>query len=294
MKQARPELLNVPIIQYFSLKRDPFSDNLKATELCQLPSIREVATTVEMVSQNHYHFAFTGPTGSGKSTILRYVCDRQERLGDKVVMLNGGNWGFGEFLRQVMEPLGIEYRAYHPSTMIRLIQQQMMKSAEDGKKVIIAIDEADKLRNDVFFQLHLLACTPDRGEAIASLLLSGQDSVVDKLVNPLATPLKSRMYPGHYIAPINRQMYRDYVQHHMKLCGLREDCVDDLALEHIWKATSGNLRSIGMTFRIALQYAANHELPKIDAACAKAAFADWWATAMVADHYSDAMDASNA
>ncbi len=294
MKQARPELLNVPIIQYFSLKRDPFSDNLKATELCQLPSIREVATTVEMVSQNHYHFAFTGPTGSGKSTILRYVCDRQERLGDKVVMLNGGNWGFGEFLRQVMEPLGIEYRAYHPSTMIRLIQQQMMKSAEDGKKVIIAIDEADKLRNDVFFQLHLLACTPDRGEAIASLLLSGQDSVVDKLVNPLATPLKSRMYPGHYIAPINRQMYRDYVQHHMKLCGLREDCVDELALEHIWKATSGNLRSIGMTFRIALQYAANHELPKIDAACTKAAFADWWATAMVADHYSDAMDASNA
>ena len=251
-------------------------------------------TTVEMVSQNHYHFSFTGPTGSGKSTILRYVCDRQERLGDKVVMLNGGNWGFGEFLRQVMEPLGIEYRAYHPSTMIRLIQQQMMKSAEDGKKVIIAIDEADKLRNDVFFQLHLLACTPDRGEAIASLLLSGQDSVVDKLVNPLATPLKSRMYPGHYIAPINRQMYRDYVQHHMKLCGLREDCVDELALEHIWKATSGNLRSIGMTFRIALQYAANHELPKIDAACAKAAFADWWATAMVVDHDSDAMDASNA
>ncbi|HAF86648.1 MAG TPA: hypothetical protein DCG32_09880, partial [Sphaerochaeta sp.] len=273
MKQARPELLNVPIIQYFSLKKDPFSDNLKASELCDLPSIREVATTVEMVSQNHYHFAFTGPTGSGKSTILRYVCDRQERLGDKVVMLNGGNWGFGEFLRQVMEPLGIDYKAYHPSTMIRLIQQQMMKSAEDGKKVLIAIDEADKLRNDVFFQLHLLACMPDRGEALASLLLSGQDGLADKLVNPLATPLKSRMYPGHYIAPINRQMYRNYVQHHMKLCGLRDDCIDDLALEHIWKATSGNLRSIGMTFRIALQYAANHEMHKIDAACAKAAFA---------------------
>jgi type II secretory pathway predicted ATPase ExeA len=293
MKQARPDLLNVPIIQYFGLRRDPFSDNLKASELCELPSIREVATTVEMVSQNHYHFAFTGPTGSGKSTILRYVCDRQERLGDRVLMLNGGSWGFGEFLRQVMEPLGIDYRAYHPSTMIRLIQTQMMKSAEEGKKMVIAIDEADKLRNEVFFQLHLLTCMPDRGEALASLLLSGQDGLADKLVNPLAAPLKSRMYPGHYIAPINRQMYRDYVHHHMKLCGLRDDCIDELALEHIWKATSGNLRSIGMTFRIALQYAANHELHKIDAACSKAAFADWWGSAVISDHYADAMDAPN-
>jgi type II secretory pathway predicted ATPase ExeA len=151
----------------------------------------------------------------------------------------------------------------------------------------------DKLRNDVFFQLHLLARMPDRGEALASLLSSGQDGLTDKLVNQLATPLKSRMYPGYYIAPINRQMYRNYVQHHMKLCGLRDDCIDDLALEHIWKATSGNLRSIGMTFRIALQYAANHELHKIDAACAKAAFADWWDIAVTSDPYTNAMDISN-
>lgn len=293
MKQARPELLNVPIIQYFNLKKNPFSDDLKASELCELPSMKEVATTVEMISLNHYHFAFTGPTGSGKSTILRYVCDRQEQLGDKVLILNGGNWGFAEFLRQVMDPLGIDYRAYHPSTMIKYIQAQIMKITDDGKRVLIAIDEADKLRNDVFYQLHLLSNTPNKGEAIASLLLSGQDGLADKLVNPMATPLKSRMCPGHYISPINRNMYRNYVQHHMKLCGLRQDCVDDLALEHIWKATSGNLRSIGMTFRIALQYAANHGLSKIDAACAKAAFADWWDTSVSNDLYGDDLGVSN-
>ena len=103
----------------------------------------------------------------------------------------------------------------------------------------------------------------------------GQDTLADKLANPMAMPLKSRMYPGYYIAPINRQLFRQYVQHHMKLCALRDDIIDDLALEHIWKATSGNLRSIGMTFRFALQYAANNNLGRLDAACAKAAFATW-------------------
>jgi len=293
MKQARPELLNVPIVQYFGLKRDPFSDNIKASELCDLPSVREVATTVEMVSLNRYHFAFTGPTGSGKSTILRYVCDRQARLGDKVVLLNGGDWGFGEFLRQVIEALGIDFRAFHPSTMIRLIQNQMAKVADDGKKIMIAVDECDKIRNDAFCQLHLLACAPDKGEAVATLLLCGQDTLADKLANPLAMPLKSRMYPGYYIAPINRQMFRTYVQHHMKLCALREDVIDDLALEHIWKATSGNLRSIGMTFRFALQYAANNNLSKLDAACAKAAFATWWDTSSNSELYGDAMENSH-
>lgn len=279
MKPARPELLNTPVVQYFGLKREPFSDKLKASELCELPSVREIASIVEMVVQNHYHFAFTGVTGCGKSTILRYVCDRQERLGNKIVMANGGAWGFGEFLRQIMMGLGIDFKAYQPSTMIRLIQNQIRTLRDDGKQVVIAVDESDKLRNDVFQQLHLLVSSPDSGEALAPMVLSGQESLADRLVNPLATPLRSRMYPGYYVSAINRQTYRSYVQHHMDLCGMRADVVDDLALEHIWKASSGNLRSIGMNFRIAIQYAANHELPRLDAASLKVAFTDWWSIA---------------
>lgn len=288
MKQARPQLLNIPITQYFSLKRDPFSDDLKSTELCDLPSVRDIASIVEMICTNHCHFAFTGTTGSGKTTILRYVCDRQSRLGYKVVLATGGDWGFGEFLRQVMRGVGVEFRSYQPSNMIELIQTQMQKLAEEGLGVLLAIDEADKLRPEVFQQLHLLSCSPSKGEAIASILVSGQDSLADKLTNPAALPLKSRMYPGYYIAPINRQVYRKYVKHHRDLCGLREDCIDDLALEHIWQSTTGNLRSIGMAFRFALQYAANHDIAKIDAACAKAAFATWWDTTQVMGAFHEA------
>lgn len=277
MKQARPDLLNVPIMSFFSLKREPFGDNIRPSELFELPGLRHVASIAEAVWLNKSHFAFTGPTGCGKSSIIRYICDRQERLGAKVVLLNGGDWGFGEFLRQIMGALNIDFRAYQPSTMIRLIQAQMAKLAEDGHTVMLVIDEADKLRNTAFYQLHLPITAPDQGQALATLIVCGQDSLADKLANPLAAPIKTRMYPGHYIPPINRQTYHDYVVHHMQLCGLRKDCVDDLALEHIWKATSGNLRSIGMTFRFALQYAANNNIPRIDAACAKAAFSDWWA-----------------
>jgi len=282
MKQARPVLINVPIVQYFNLKREPFSDGIKASELCDLPSVKDIASIVEMVCMNRSHFAFTGSTGCGKSTILRYVCDRQERLGFKVVMVNGGDWGFGEFLRQVMAALGIDYKAYQPSTMIKLIQMQILKSAEDGRPVLLAVDESDKLRDSVFFQMHLVTCAPEKGDSIASILLSGQDGLADKLTNPLAMPLCSRMYPGYFIVPINRQMYITYVHHHMALCALRKDCVDDIALEHIWKATSGNLRSIGMAFRFALQFAANHDTGKVDATCARAAFTEWWDTSRLA------------
>ncbi len=276
MKQARPDLLNVPITGYFGLKREPFGDNIRPSELFELPGLRHVASMAEAVWLNKSHFAFTGATGCGKSSIIRYICDRQERLGAKVVLLNGGDWGFGEFLRQIMGALNIDFRAYQPSTMIRLIQAQMTKLAEDGHSVILVVDEADKLRTEAFTQLHLPISSPERGEALATLIVCGQASLADKLANPLAAPIRTRMYPGHYILPIGRQAYRDYVAHHMRLCGLREDCVDELALEHIWKATSGNLRSIGMTFRFALQYAANNSIPRLDAACAKAAFSGWW------------------
>jgi len=45
-----------------------------------------------------------------------------------------------------------------------------------------------------------------------------------------------------------------------------------------------------MTFRFALQYAANNDLGKLDAACAKAAFATWWDTSSNSDLYGEVME----
>lgn len=49
-----------------------------------------------------------------------------------------------------------------------------------------------------------------------------------------------------------------------------------------------------MTFRFALQYAANHDFGKIDAACAKAAFSDWWDTSGMVDAFAELQEPDHA
>jgi type II secretory pathway predicted ATPase ExeA len=260
---------NAPMTQFFELRRQPFPQTLHPKEMYALPQMEAVSGMTEFAFQNSMFYAIIGAVGCGKSSALRFACDRLAQHQAMVLEVVGGIWSFTEFLRQILAALGIEFKPYQPSVMVRLIQERLIAIQNDGKKCILIVDEAHLLRGDVYAQLHILSQHPEAKRPLFSLMLCGQEELAEKLSYPQARPLMSRIAEGFYMQPLGRDDFDGYIGHHMRLAGAKGQVFDAMALDALWQCSNGNLRSIGNHALSALQYAANTDCRMVTAECVR-------------------------
>lgn len=235
-----------------------------------LPHVKDIAAMCEFAYQNGLYYALIGSVGCGKSSALRYACSRLKKSQHAVVLnITGGIWSFTEFLRQLLNELGRDFRQYQPTVMVRLIQEKLLSFHSDGKKCIILVDEAHLLKNDVFSQIHILAQNAQASHPLFSLMLCGQEELAEKLSTPQARPLMSRIVEGYYVPQIKREDFISYVDHHMNIAGAKGQIFDELALDALWQVSNANLRSIGNNALSALQWAANNDVRPVTAECVR-------------------------
>jgi len=272
----RHENLNIPLSQYFELKKAPFPQMLAPKDMLMLPHLRDVAQMTEFAFQNNMFYAIIGAVGCGKSSALQYSCERLTSRQAKIINIVGGIWSFTELMRQVLAALGTEFKPYQPAVMVRLIQDRLQSIHNDGKKCIIIIDEAHLLRADVYTQLHILGQSPETTHSLFSLMLCGQEELAEKISTPQARPLLSRIAEGYYVSALSHTDFIDYINHHLQLAGAKRELFDDLGREAIWQCSNANLRSIGNSCLAAMQYAANNDIHTVTAECVRKSQRTWW------------------
>ena len=278
--------LNVPIMQFFEMKKAPFPQSLGAKDIYELPHVRETSEMAEFAFQNGMFYAVIGDVGSGKTSALRYACARLENRRATVISIVGGMWSFTEFMRQILAFFGCDVRNYQMGVMVRMIQDKLLAIQADGRKCILLIDEAHLLKSDVFAQLHILSQREESKGPLFSLMLCGQEELAEKLSSPTAKPLMSRIASGYYVPPLRKEDFIAYIDHHLLLAGRREQVFDDLGLDALWQVSNANLREIGTNALLAMQYAANNDFHTVTAECVRKSQRPLWSSV---DHSADAV-----
>jgi general secretion pathway protein A len=276
LSALKQEHLNIPMTQFFELKKAPFPQMVAPKEMLLFPHLKEVAQMIEFAFQHHMFYAIIGAVGCGKSSALMYSCERLTSKQAKILTIVGGMWSFTELMRQILAALGTEFKPYQPAVMVRLIQDRLQAIHQDGKKCIIIIDEAHLLRADAFAQLHILGQSPESEHSLFSLMLCGQEELAEKISTPQARPLLSRIAEGYYVSALSHSDFYDYIDHHMKLAGANRMLFDELGLEAVWQGSNANLRSIGNCCLAAMQYAANNDVHIVNAECVRKSQKPWW------------------
>lgn len=273
---APAQNLNVPMAQFFELKKTPFPQILTPKDMLVLPQLKAVAEMTEFAFHNSMFYAVIGAVGCGKSSALQYSCERLVSRQAAIVNIIGGIWSFTELLRQILAALSVEFKPYQPSVMVRLIQERLMAIQNDGKKCIVIIDEAHLLRPDVYAQLHILAQHPEARNSLFSLMLCGQEELAEKISSPQSRPLLSRIAEGYYVSALSHDDFDDYIDHHLQLAGARHEVFEPLGREAVWQCSNANLRSIGNACLAAMQYAANNDIRMVNAECVRKSQRAWW------------------
>lgn len=230
-------------IEYFGMKKNPFLNNILTKDLFHLPGTLAVKQRMDYILQNGGIMAVTGDVGIGKSTALRFSVDQYHKAEVHNIYITATSGSPIELYKQISWELQLNLKMGSKAFILRAIKENIKDFILQKKcKLIIIIDEASLLRSDVFSELHTLTQFEFDSSNLFSLVLSGQNTLMDKLKHRTSAALASRIITRAHLDNLSRDQMSDYINHHIKVTGIKKNIFSENALTAIHQGSGGILR----------------------------------------------------
>ena len=127
--------------------------------------------------------ALIAEPGMGKTTLLFELL---RSLGNSAtsVFLFQTQCSPEDFLRSILADLGMDHRGANLAEMQSRLNQVVLKEAAAGKRVVVAIDEAQNLEEPVLELFRMLSNFETPREKLMQIILTGQPQLATKLSSP--------------------------------------------------------------------------------------------------------------
>ncbi|MGD9224395.1 MAG: AAA family ATPase [Desulfobacteraceae bacterium] len=249
---------------FFGFTREPFVADLAQNEILETEAVTEVKTRFDYVVRLGAVGVVTGEIGSGKSTALRFASGTLHPSEYQVFYVTASSGSILELYRQILEVLSVGKTSNSRAVLTALIRKEIAQLVEEKKlRVALIIDEASLLRLEVFAELHTICQFHKDSKHYLPLILAGQANLVDKLMYRASAPLASRVVARSHLEGLDRQGMHQYIKHHLKLAGIKNNLFEDSALTAIHQGSGGLLRKSNHLARGALIAAATSKSTQV-------------------------------
>ncbi len=228
---------------------------------------RAMDGVVEGVQQREGISILTGPTGCGKTMLMRAI---SENLGNTVIplFLQYAGLNFREFVNFLHNSLHVAEEIQDASNKAIGLRQFLYAQAERGETSIIFIDEAQNLDPDVLRMLPKLACfdqLEDGTNVGLQFMLTGGSELSELLEDSSFTEVRDAIARRYEL----RFFTRDELKHFLKkrlapLEKITPEPITGHAINAVAKYTGGSPRLIGMICSHAMLFAAENPGRSID------------------------------
>ncbi|MCP4113393.1 MAG: AAA family ATPase [Desulfobacteraceae bacterium] len=239
--------------EYFAMKQEPFINDIPTNKLLQLPATLSVKQRIDYLIKIGGIMVLTGDVGIGKSTALRWALDQYHPAEVYSLNITANSASTNELYKQFCWQLKIDIKTSSKSYLIKYFKQAIQEIVNQQKcKIIIIIDEASLLRTDIFAELHSVTQFNYDSKNLFSLILAGQNSLLDKLKYRSSAPLASRVVTRAHLSAISREQMDDYINHHLSIVGIKKNIFNDNAISAIYQGSAGFLRKANLLARGAI------------------------------------------
>jgi type II secretory pathway predicted ATPase ExeA/predicted nucleic acid-binding Zn-ribbon protein len=184
-----------------------------------------------------------GEPGTGKSTLLNATAAnfgssiRFAKITDPALE----EMDFFNFVANAFE-MGKTFQS-KAEFLIRL--GEFVKDAgAHSKKVILVIDEAQRLTPDMLEQIRVFSNIETPGQKVISCIFAGQTEFLDMVNQNRA--LAQRVFFSHIIQPLTQSETADYIAHRLKVSGTEEPIFTSAAVQEVFRLSGGNPRLINI------------------------------------------------
>lgn len=223
------------------------------------------------VIQGEGFVEITGEIGTGKTTLCRAFL---ENLDDKTkaAYIFNPKLNSIQLLKAINDEFGISSHADNTKDLIDTLNVFLIEKKSKGANVILVIDEAQTLDNEVLEQIRLLSNLETTKHKLLQIVLVGQPELEERLDSRELRQLGQRITLSSQLIPLSYKEVIQYIQHRIGIASGKPSVkFARAAYQAIYRYSSGIPRLINIVSDRALITAYVHEQEKITGDIVKAA-----------------------
>ncbi len=182
----------------------------------------------------------TGEVGTGKTTLVRTLLGQLPAEVDVALILNPQVTVL-EFLQAICRELGVALPddRNSPMALVDALNRFLLDAHARGRRIILLVDEAQNLSDEVLEQLRLLTNLETAKQKLLQIILIGQPELRDILARNNLRQLAQRVTGRYHLEPLSRDEAAKYIEHRMRVAGAVGDIFDTGAKHEVHRIAGG-------------------------------------------------------
>lgn len=263
-------------LSHFGLKESPFSLT-PDTEYFFASTPHQEALNVLLVAlaNGEGFIKVTGEVGLGKTLICRTLLNR---LGPEFVTayIPNPHLSPGTLRASLADELEIKTVSRPTQEYLhRAITRRLIELAQDGKRVVLCMDEAQQLPDQTLETVRLLTNLETEKQKLLQVVLFGQPELDVRLAEQQFRQLRQRISFAYRIEPLDTATAAQYLRHRLEIAGHRgAPLLEPAAEQKLIQASRGIPRLLNILSHKAMLAAYGQGKHRISVAHIRAAIAD--------------------
>jgi general secretion pathway protein A len=211
---------------FFGFSESPFSLSPDPSFFYRSEQHEEaLANLVYGVQARKGFIVLSGEVGTGKTTMLECLRDYLEAQYIEFAFLFNSRINVEQFFEMIAYDLNLPCPRTSKTEVLFALNQMLVEQAQDGRTVVLIVDEAHNLEWEVLEEIRLLGNLENRNGKLLQIILSGQPELDRKLDAPNLRQLKQRIVLRSNLQPFTLRDAVEYIESRLERAGMPEQAI---------------------------------------------------------------------
>jgi type II secretory pathway predicted ATPase ExeA len=209
-------------LDFYKMREQPFGVTPDPRFLYLGQSHREALASLFCgIEADRGFVALIAPPGLGKTTLTFQLLEKLQRT-SRTVFLFQTQCNSRELFHYVLNDLGVDVSGMDVVSMHDKLNEILSRERLAGRRVVLAIDEAQNLDPGVLETVRLMSNFETSRSKLLQILLIGQPQLASKLASPGLVQLQQRISMFARLEPFGSEDTARYIAHRLQVAGYGE------------------------------------------------------------------------
>ncbi len=233
-------------LSFYNLKKKPFQITVDPEFIWLGEKHKEALATLKYgILDNKGFLLLTGEVGVGKTLLINYLVDLVQ-VETIVTTIPDPDLNSLDFFHFLADGFGMNNDFTTKTEFLISLRSFLYASYSSNQKVLLIIDEAQRLSRDRLEEIRLLSNIELNHSKLINIFFVGQSEFNDILAKKECRAVRQRIALNYNIEPLDKNETLAFIMHRLKVAGANQLLFTNVAIDEIYAFSKGIPRLINI------------------------------------------------